>query len=593
MSLNDIINQIESQVDIADVIRSYIPLKASGRNFKALCPFHSEKTPSFMVSPSKGIWHCFGCEKGGNVINFVKEFEQVSFWEAIKIIAEKYHISIPQLKGAKGLRDEVDTEKEDLYRVLDFAAEFFRKNLSDNLISKRVWSYLEKRKLDKAVVNKFGLGYATSKSDGLLKKANAGGFTTNLLRKAGLVTGDDTRKSYQDMFFNKLIFPIFNSMGKIVGFAGRVLDNSTPKYINSPETKVYRKGSLLYGFHLAKESIRKNKYIIIVEGYMDVIVCHQYGFKNVVAAMGTALTQSQARFIKKWCKEALLLYDSDNAGMMAASRNGQVLENEGLTVKVVKLPKGEDPDSYLKKFGAVNLTKLIEKSKVFFTYFLDYAIEKYGKDTADGKVSIVKDVLPIICEINNEVKRSFFIKEVAESIDIPELALISEMKKVRKNVTSTTETKTDMEKKTKYVIPQAEKVLINLLLDNTDLIEQTKSLLNNNWISSAYSKKVIDYLFSVDSDKFCDILNLLENYLLEDEFKVLRELILGLEFENKIQIIWRDCLCAMRNSFLEREKSKLIKQIKDAKSSNEQKKADELVCELQELTRELINPFLN
>ena len=593
MNLNEIINQIESQVDIVDLIRSYIPLRSSGRNFKAVCPFHSEKTPSFMVSPSKGIWHCFGCEKGGNLIAFVKEFEQVSFWEAIKIIAQKYRINIPQLKERIEFQDEIDTEKEDLYRVLEFASDYYKQNLANDKINKSSLLYIEKRGLTKDIINKFMLGFSTQDSDGLLKKANASGFSTNLLLKAGLVTGDDIKKYYRDMLINKLMFPIQNSVGRVAGFAGRVFDNSTPKYINSPETKVYHKGSLLYGFHLAKKEIKEKGFAILVEGYMDVIVCHQYGFTNTVAGMGTALTDNQVKLIKKWCDTVILLYDSDDAGIMAASRNGQILENAGLKVNVVNLSKGEDPDSFLRKYGAKELNKLIQESKEFFLYFLDYSTSKYDIKTVNGKASAVKEIIPIIQASNNEIKRRFYIQKLSECIDIPEVAIISEIKKLKKGQSFDTQEIKKSDEKSKFSLLQAEKILINLLLDNSNLIEQTKSFFDLNWTTNEYSKKILSFLFTVDSAKICDIMNLLENFLSEEEFRFLRELILGFEFDNNVDKVWRDCLCCIRNSFIVSKKDYLIKQIKEAKSLNNSDQETKLLIEYYKLGEELASPFLN
>jgi len=350
---------------------------------------------------------------------------------------------------------------------------------------------------------------------------------------------------------------------------------------------------LLYGFHLAKKDIKEKGFAILVEGYMDIIVCHQYGFTNTVAGMGTALTDNQVKLIKKWCDKVILLYDSDDAGIMAASRNGQVLENAGLKVNVVKLPKGEDPDSFLRKYEAKELDKLIQESKEFFLYFLDYSTGKYDIKTVNGKASAVQEIIPIIQASNNEIKRRFYIQKLAECIDIPEVAIISEIKKLKRGQSFDTQEIKKSDEKSKFFLLQAEKILINLLLDNSNLIEQTKSSFNLNWVTNEYSKKVLNFLFTVDSTKICDIMNLLENFLSEEEFIFLRELILGFEFDNNVDKVWRDCLCSIRSGFIVSKKDYLIKQIKEAHSLNNQEKINLLISELEELTKDLTNPFLN
>jgi DNA primase len=278
---------------------------------------------------------------------------------------------------------------------------------------------------------------------------------------------------------------------------------------------------------------------------------------------------------------------------MAASRNGQVLENAGLKVNVVKLPKGEDPDSFLRKYEAKELDKLIQESKEFFLYFLDYSTGKYDIKTVNGKASAVQEIIPIIQASNNEIKRRFYIQKLSECIDIPEVAIISEIKKLKKGQSFDTQEIKKSDEKSKFSLLQAEKILINLLLDNSNLIEQTKSFFDLNWTTNEYSKKILNYLFTVDSTKICDIMNLLENFLSEEEFRFLRELILGFEFDNNVDKVWRDCLCCIRNSFIVSKKDYLIKQIKEAKSLNNSDQETKLLIEYYKLGEELANPFLN
>ncbi len=360
----NILNEIQDKCDIVEVISSYIPLKPSGRNFKACCPFHHEKTPSFVVSPDKQIYHCFGCNSGGNVFNFLKEYEKVDFIDAVKMLAEKTGVKLPE---SRSHGDQDDSLVSVLYSVNDIAANYYSnllEKLDSSLEPKR---YIAKRGLDGAIIKKFRVGYADSSWKALLDYLLGRGIKQDIILKAGLVIkGKDN--SYYDIFRNRVIFPIFDARDKVIGFGARVMDETLPKYINSPETAVYKKGQHLYGLNFAKAHIKERNFAIITEGYLDVITCHQYGVNNTIASLGTALTTEQIRLLKRYTHNIVMLYDADQAGEMASLRGLDLFLEEDMNVKIATLEKGHDPDSFLGKFGKEKLDEIIKKSKSLFTY---------------------------------------------------------------------------------------------------------------------------------------------------------------------------------------------------------------------------------
>jgi DNA primase len=343
MKFERLLEEIRSKVDIVDFISDYVPLKKSGQNYKALCPFHAEKTPSFMVSQPKQIFHCFGCGAGGDVVSFLMKHETLSFNEAVQVIAKKAGIKIGEFAYDKDRAEK----REKLLAINREAAQFFIKNL---LNSETAQDYLKKRGTEDSSIRAFSIGYAPPKRDSLMKYLKKTGYTDSLIKDAGLIVSDE--RGIRDVFRGRIIFPIYNYQHDIVAFGGRVLDDSLPKYLNSPETEIFKKGDTLFGLNLAKEEIRKKGYAVLVEGYLDTIICHQYGFKNTVAPLGTALTSKQLQRLKPVANKVVLVFDSDAAGVAAAKRSLEILSECNFRAKVLLLPEGEDPDSFLRKKAA-------------------------------------------------------------------------------------------------------------------------------------------------------------------------------------------------------------------------------------------------
>lgn len=425
---DEIIDRILDKTNIVDVISGYIDLKKSGQNFKTNCPFHKEKTPSFMVNPSKQIFHCFGCGIGGNAISFLMKYERMDFIEAINALADKANIALPR-SGRAGKEKSSFAEK--LYAINNSACNFYQENLKKGY-AKSSYRYLIQRGLNERTIKHFGLGFAEDSWQGLASHCRGKGIDLNMLEKAGLISQNTDTGNRYDRFRNRIIFPIFDLRNRVLGFGGRALDEKTmPKYINSPETHVYIKGRHLYGLNLSKAFIRKENYVIIVEGYFDLILPFQHDIRNIVATLGTALTVEQINALKRLTKNVIMIYDSDTAGEAATLRGLDLLIEEDMNVRMALLPKGADPDSFVRKEEKPGFMKILKESKDLFDYKLGTLISKFKKDTPRGKAKIVEEMLPTLAKIKNAVLKSSYLKKISEELFLDEESIRTELKKLK------------------------------------------------------------------------------------------------------------------------------------------------------------------
>ena len=414
------IEQILGSTDIIDVISDYLVLKKSGSNFKALCPFHRERTPSFTVNPEKQMFYCFGCQTGGNVFTFLVKHENMTFAEAVRMLAERAGIELPSV-------DRGEQEKTlSLLNINKIAGDFFHRCLLSEKLGEKARRYLVKRKIGKDIISRFQLGYAPA-GDGLIRELNKGGFRREIILDSGLLSSDKKRV----LFRNRLMLPIFNTLGKVVGFGGRVFTDSQPKYINSPETSLYHKGSNLYGLNFAKEYIRDEGKVIIVEGYFDLLRVFQCGVGNVVASLGTALTEGQVNLLRRYTKEVVMVYDADTAGVQATLRGLDIFIENGFSVGIVSLPAGDDPDQFVLKNSKEVFMRSVKNAKNLLDYKLGILMSKYDPLTVEGRVGIVNEMLPTISKVGNAVGRSEYVKALAQCLSIDEDAVSSELKKLR------------------------------------------------------------------------------------------------------------------------------------------------------------------
>jgi DNA primase len=414
MRSDRVLEDIKERIDIVDFIEGYVQLRKSGQNWKGLCPFHTEKTPSFMVSQAKQIYHCFGCGAGGDVIGFLVNYERMSFPEALQVLAEKAGVQLPVFG-----QDKKMVEKgEQIRNALTSAAEFYSRKLSE---SKSASAYIKKRGITEESMSLFRLGYAPAGWSNLLKHLKQAGYNDAVIRDAGLAVAGD--KGLYDMFRERIIFPIMGTNGNVIAFGGRAMDDSLPKYINSPETPVFKKSETLYGLYTAKEAIRQKDYALIVEGYMDVIICHQYGFKNGVAPLGTSLTSGHLLKLRKLTREVIVIFDGDAAGIAAAKRALPLLAQNDFHAKILILPDKEDPDSYLGKHGSESFSILIERAESVTDFILSA--------TKGQKSQAVREALTVIAGRQDTIEAEQLIIELAGKTRISEATLREEYRKLR------------------------------------------------------------------------------------------------------------------------------------------------------------------
>ena len=422
---DEIIEEVRQSNDIVDIISQYMHLKRSGRNYFGLCPFHNEKSPSFSVSPDKQIFHCFGCGVGGNVFTFLMKIEGISFIEAVQSLAERANIQLPTFENS------IDSAREELkakvYKVNEFTATFYHENLYKPT-AKEAQEYIKKRKLTNDILKSFRIGFS-GRFDELYKALKKEGFNDPEILESGLVNKNDNG-TYIDRYRNRLMFPICDARGRVIAFGGRVLDDSKPKYINSPENIVYSKGRNLFGLNVAKKSQETKKRILIVEGYMDVISLQQRGIPNVVAPLGTALTQQQGWLLRKNSEQIILSFDSDEAGLQAKIRALDILQNMGCDIRVLQIDGAKDPDEYIVKYGNARFKNLIDKALSIIEFKVKLLKQNLNLENTNDKIKFLNEIAKLISKIDNNIEREIYIENIAKEYEISKEAIYAEVNKL-------------------------------------------------------------------------------------------------------------------------------------------------------------------
>ena len=427
-----IIDEIRQRCDMASLVGQYLALEKRGKNMLGLCPFHSEKTPSFTVTPEKQLFYCFGCGASGNVFNFIMRMENLSFPEAVRLLARQTGVAIPESRTSGS---EESRLKEKIFDLNRLAARFYADRLWNSPAGKKAAAYLLERGIDRETSELFCLGYAPPGWQNLANYALKKGVPTDLLLQAGLVSPRQGGGHY-DRFRDRLIFPIFNIGGKVAGFGARALeagDKGGPKYLNSPETPVFEKGAFLYGLHLAREQIRRHKTVIVVEGYTDVITAFQAGIKNVVASLGTALTPAQGRLMRSQAEKAIIAYDADSAGESATWRGLKILQDSGCLVEVADLPEGNDPDGLIRQRGAAYFEETIARAKPLAEYRLEVLKRRHDPASEESRLHFLEGALLMLQDIPNLVERDIYLKRVAEELGVSEGAVRRELMRQQKS----------------------------------------------------------------------------------------------------------------------------------------------------------------
>ena len=498
----DIIEEVRQSNDIVEVISSYVRLQKKGSNYMGLCPFHNEKSPSFSVSGSKQMYHCFGCGVGGNIFTFIMEYENYSFTEAVKYLAERARITLPEAEYSEEERRKADI-KQNLLSIYKNAATYYYYQLYNTPKGKVAYEYLKGRQLSDDTIKRFGLGYSNV-SGGLYQYLKQKGFDDGLLKMSGLFSYNEKSGTY-DKFWNRVMFPIMDINNKVIGFGGRVMGDSKPKYLNSPETMLFDKSRNLFGMNIARTSRAKS--IIICEGYMDVIALHEAGFNNAVASLGTALTGMQANLIKRYTENVLLTYDSDEAGVKAALRAIPILKEVGLTIKVINMRPYKDPDEFIKNLGAEEFSKRIENAQSWFDYEVEAMAKKYDLKDPEEKTKFFNELAKKMLEFTEEIERNNYAEAVARKFNIE----LKDFKNLinhygAQNIVNSENTKTLYKKDDKVstktdMIKEAQKLLLTWYVDDERLFKVLKNIISaEDFIDPLYNKAATILFSQYDVD---------------------------------------------------------------------------------------------
>lgn len=573
---DDVIAEIRSKANIVEVISEYVDLNKRGANYLGLCPFHKEKTPSFSVSESKEMFHCFGCGVGGDVITFVMRMENLGFIEAVKFLADKYNVTLSQRSENK----ELISKKERGYLANKEAGYFYVKKLFQ---SKRALSYLNKRKINRDVAVKFGLGMCPDKSDGLVEYLVSKGFKEDELVEYNLAVKSSKQDKYFDRFRNRLMFPIIDPQGRVIAFGGRVFGDELPKYLNSRETIVYSKGDNLYGLNvLSKESDRER--IILVEGYMDVISIYKSGINYSVASLGTALTPNQGKLLKRYGKEVIICYDGDTAGVNATLRAIDVLNSVDVSPKVLHLPEGLDPDDYIKKYGAFSFEALIKNGENAVLYKLNYEKSNYNLKTPDGLTMYINKALSIISKIKNPIERDIYTEKLSKDYSISKDALNLQLSSVLNYNKPRTNFKKNEGFKKGEGRTRAEEQLISYGLKDKSVYDLIKSSLTSIDFSDIKVRilfEKLDELYKLDNTSYNNVLNvLLEQELIDKKFA---DRIFQTELPGDVEELSKELIINIKRGNLIEKRDFISASISEMESGEAQYNKEDLKALVKEL----------
>jgi len=588
----ELLDEIKNSNDIVDVVSEYVKLKKSGKNYFGLCPFHAEKSPSFSVASDKQIFFCFGCGAGGNVLHFISRIENLEFTEAVKMLAERAKIHIDEANDSR-FRPETARLKEEIFEINKEAARYFFTKLFDKE-NEIVRNYMKNRGLSPETIKRFGLGFSPSKDTELSDYLLGKGYKNEVIYASGL-SYTDNRNKLHDRFRGRVIFPIFDVRDRIIGFGGRVLDNTQPKYLNSPETIIFNKRRNLYGLNFAKKS--QEKKVILVEGYMDAISLYQNGVNNVVATLGTAMTVEQGRLLKKYFEEIIIAYDSDNAGQAAANRGLDLLSDMEIAVRVMKIEEGKDPDEFIRKMGAQRFKSSVDSAKSLAEYKIDLLKKQYDLNDTKGKIEFLNKMAGVLAKVQNNIERDAYIKTISKETGISQEPIYAEIdrmlyghsKKIHiSKAQGLTEMQSGKKGETLTKINQAEKMLIALLSNNDrEAYEYIRNRIKPEDFYSDLFKSIAKKIYKMYEQgkevMHSDILNILET---EEEISIYSEIVQkDYEFENSYRIV-SDLFNVIRREKLEERKKNILAHMKNENLTNEaviklEKNLIEVTAELQ------------
>ena len=516
---DEIIEEVRSKNDIVDVISSYVKLQKKGSSYFGLCPFHNEKSPSFSVSREKQMYYCFGCGAGGNVFTFLMEYENYSFQEALKYLADRAGVDLPEAEYSKEARERAD-QKAILLEINKVAAQYFYVQLKSPQ-GAHALSYLKDRGLSDEMIHSFGLGYSNKYSNDLYQYFKSKGYRDELIVKAGLVTVDE-RYGASDKFWNRVMFPIMDSNSRVIGFGGRVMGDAKPKYLNSPETMIFDKSRNLYGLNRARSS--RKPYFLLCEGYMDVISLHQAGFSNAVASLGTALTPGHASLIKRYVKEVYLTYDSDEAGTKAALRAMPILKDVGITARIIRMEPYKDPDEFIKNLGAEAFEERIHKARNGFMFGLEILERDYDLTTPEGKTDFMKEAAKRLAQFDEEIERSNYIEAVAKTyhVGFEELRKLVLKMAVQTGLAKPVERPKRLDGKSKEKEDghvKSQKILLTWLIEDEGIFNQIRRYITPDDFTGELYKKVAALLYEQYEEKDVNPARIMNHFTDEEEHR--------------------------------------------------------------------------
>lgn len=530
---DDLIEEIRSRNDIVDVISSYVKLKKQGATYFGLCPFHNEKSPSFSVTPGKQMYYCFGCGEGGNVYSFIMKYENYSFVEAVKLLADRAGITLPEAEYSEEERKRADL-RANLLEINKKAAMYFHHQLKSEK-GQIGLKYFNERGLDNETIVRFGLGYSTKTSNDLYQYMKTFGYSDDILKESGLFSFSE--KGTYDKFWNRVMFPILDINSRVIGFGGRVMGEGEPKYLNSPETKIFEKSRNLYGMNFAR--ISRKPYLLICEGYMDVIALHRAGFTNAVAALGTAFTDQHAMLIKRYVKEVVLTFDSDGAGRKAALRAIPILKRAGIAMKVLDMTPYKDPDEFIKNLGADEYQKRIDNAMNSFIFEIKMMREQYDLDDPHAKAEFYNNVANKLLEFPDELERNVYIEAVSKEFMIPFESLDKMVKKLALSYSGegytdrynenevNEEIERDLKKSKKHLedgVKQAQKILLTWLIEDENIYGKIKDIISEKDFVEPLYYMVAKMLFEQLESGAINPAKILNQFTEEDEHREAAEL---------------------------------------------------------------------
>ena len=590
---DEIIEEVRQNNDIVDIISQYVHLTRKGRNYFGLCPFHNEKSPSFSVSPDRQIFHCFGCGVGGNVYTFLMKIEGITFKEALEQLAERANIQLPTLENS------ADTAKEELkakvYKVNEFTAEFYHQNLYKP-VAKMAQEYVKKRRMNKETLEAYKIGYS-GKFDELYKALKAQGFGEKEILESGLVNKNDNG-TYIDRYRNRLMFPICDARGKVIAFGGRVLDDSKPKYINSPENIVYSKGRHLFGLNVAKKDSAKK--ILIVEGYMDVISLHQRGITNVVGALGTALTEQQGWLLRKTTEKVILGFDADGAGQTAVARSMEILQKMGCDMRVLQIEGAKDPDEFIVKFGEGRFKLAIDNAISLVEFKVKNLKKELNLENTGDKIKFLNEIAKILSKVENTIEREIYIEKIAKGYNISKEAIYAEVNKliyagVKGDKILQNQNKEirhiKSERKEKDIIDEdlkrRENTIIALLLDaNINIFQKIKEHIKPEDFKDEINRKIAEQLYVELEKQEANINKLIDTFDEETQNHITMVMATDYEIENIDKAV-DDILSKYEKERLDNRKQEILKQLEieqdDAKKKQLGKELSNIIIALAKI----------